>query len=168
MKALLLLALTLPTLGACDAVKDRMGIPIPEKVEAEGKAIGSACRHAGRGLEDCFRLNPGADKAAVHTGWKEMNEYMIKNSMQAITPEFPASLPGKKPAAHADEEEGADAPAEKPAVAHADGKEATGTAGHAPEDKQDAAGADPKPAAGKAEAKAGAHAQTKVEGKTAH
>jgi len=95
MKYLAAILLTVPLLTACDAIKDRMGIPIPEKLEAEGKAIGSACRHAGRGLEDCFRLNSKADKAAVHTGWKEMNEYMLKNNMQAIPPEFPASLPGK-------------------------------------------------------------------------
>ncbi len=101
MKPLYALVIFLPMLVACDALKDRMGIPIPEKVEAEGKAIGSACRHAGRGLEDCFRLNPKADKAAVHTGWKEMNEYMIKNNMQSIPPEFPSTPPGK-PAKHED------------------------------------------------------------------
>jgi hypothetical protein len=94
MKILATLVLLLPILTACDALKDRMGIPIPEKVEAEGKAIGSACRHAGRGLEDCFRLNPQADKAAVHTGWREMNEYMLKNKMQSIPPEFPVTPPG--------------------------------------------------------------------------
>jgi hypothetical protein len=103
MKTIASLALFIPFLVACDAVQERMGLPIAAKVEAEGKAIGSACRHAGRGLEDCFRLNAKADKAAVHTGWKEMNEYMLKNNMQAITPEFPASLPTKA-AAHANDE----------------------------------------------------------------
>lgn len=88
MKAILFLALLIPTLTACDQLKERIGIPVPEKIEAEGKAIGSACRHAGRGLEDCFSLNPRAEKAAIHSGWKEMNEYMIKNNMQAVTPEI--------------------------------------------------------------------------------
>ena len=109
MKYLAAILLTVPLLTACDAIKDRMGIPIPEKLEAEGKAIGSACRHAGRGLEDCFRLNSKADKAAVHTGWKEMNEYMLKNNMQAIPPEFPVSLPTKAAAHATDEKPGAEA-----------------------------------------------------------
>lgn len=89
------LILVLPLLTACDQLQERMGIPVAAKLEAEGKAIGSACRHAGRGLEDCYRLNPEADKAAVHTGWREMNEYMIKNNMQSLAPQFPAEPPAK-------------------------------------------------------------------------
>jgi hypothetical protein len=73
-------------LGGCDQLKERAGIPDPAKVEAEGKAIGSACRHAGWGLEDCFRLNQEASKPAMFAGWKEMNEYMLKNDMQAMEP----------------------------------------------------------------------------------
>lgn len=96
MKTIVRLLLCVPLLTACDQIQERMGMPVAAKVEAEGRAIGSACRHAGRGLEDCFRLNPKADKAAVHTGWKEMNEYMLKNNMQSLPPEFPASLPVKK------------------------------------------------------------------------
>jgi len=49
--------------------------------EAEGRAIGGGCRHAGRAIEDCFALNRQADKAAVFAGWREMNEYMTKNSV---------------------------------------------------------------------------------------
>jgi hypothetical protein len=124
----------LPLLGGCDVMRERLGIPIPEKVEAEGKAIGSACRHAGRGLEDCFRLNPQADKAAVHGGWKEMNEYMIKNNMQALAPEFPASpppLPGAKHGAPANKEgEAADHEAKAES-------EAESGAGHDPGTRKD-------------------------------
>jgi hypothetical protein len=106
MKLLVALLLLIPTLTACDVMKERMGIPIAAKVEAEGKAIGSACRHAGRGLEDCFKMNPKADKAAVFAGWKEMNEYMAKNNMQSVTPEFPAGLPGKSAKGKTDDETG--------------------------------------------------------------
>ncbi|MEW6677512.1 MAG: hypothetical protein AB1421_06285 [Pseudomonadota bacterium] len=83
-------------LTGCDQLKERAGIPDPAKVEAEGKAIGSACRHAGWGIEDCFRLNPDASKPAMFTGWKDMNEYMIKNEMQAVPPTVgpDGSLPG--------------------------------------------------------------------------
>ncbi len=73
-------------LSGCDQLAERAGIPNPEKIEAEGKAIGGACRHAGRGLEDCYQLNKYAAKPAIYAGWKEMNEYMSKNNMQAVQP----------------------------------------------------------------------------------
>lgn len=88
------------TLAGCDQLKERAGIPDPAKLEAEGKAIGSACRHAGRGIEDCFRLNPDASKPAMFTGWKDMNEYMLKNNMEAMEPTVSTSgqsLASKKP-----------------------------------------------------------------------
>jgi len=74
------------TLAGCDQLKERAGLPDPAKIEAEGKAIGSACRQAGWGIEDCFRLNPDASKSAIFAGWKDMNEYMMKNNMEATEP----------------------------------------------------------------------------------
>ncbi len=73
-------------LAGCDQISERAGFPDPAKMEADGKAIGGACRHAGRGLEDCYRLNKAASKAAIYAGWKEMNEYMAKNNMQEVEP----------------------------------------------------------------------------------
>jgi hypothetical protein len=81
------------SLSGCDQISERAGFPDPTRIEAEGKAIGGACRHAGRGLEDCYRLNKEASKAAVFAGWKEMNEYMVKNNMQAVTPAIPPDSP---------------------------------------------------------------------------
>jgi len=78
--------LSATVLAGCDQISERAGFPDPAKLEAEGKAIGGACRHAGRGLEDCYRLNQKASKPAVYAGWKEMNEYMMKNNMQAVVP----------------------------------------------------------------------------------
>jgi hypothetical protein len=67
---------------------EMLGIESPEKVaaakEAEGKAIGGACRHAGRAIEDCYVLNKRADKAAVFAGWREMNDYMRENKLDAV------------------------------------------------------------------------------------
>jgi len=57
--------------------------------EAEGKAIGSACRHAMRGIEDCYGQNPEAVKSAVFNGWKEMDEYMRENKLEGIAPPPP-------------------------------------------------------------------------------
>ena len=61
--------------------------------EAEGKAIGGACRHAGRAIEDCYALNKKADKAAVFAGWREMNDYMRENKIEAVAPQVNAGEP---------------------------------------------------------------------------
>ena len=67
-------------LAGCDI--PGMG-PDPRLVqrEAEAKAVGGACRHALRGLEDCYLLNPKAAKAAVFSGWKDMDQYMRDNKI---------------------------------------------------------------------------------------
>lgn len=68
-----------------------LGIETPAQqaaaAQAEGKAIGSACRHAGRAIEDCFALNPQANKSAVFSGWKDMNDYMTKNKIEVVPPQ---------------------------------------------------------------------------------
>jgi len=80
--ALLVIAL----LAGCEM----LGIDSPEKLaalkEGEGKAVGSACRHANRAIEDCYTLNPKAQKAAVFAGWREMDEYMRENKLEAVAP----------------------------------------------------------------------------------
>lgn len=87
---------------------DMLGIETPAKqqaaAEAEGKAVGSACRHAGRAIEDCFALNPKANKAAVFTGWKEMNDYMTKNKIEVVQPQLArgGSKEGPAPSAAVD------------------------------------------------------------------
>lgn len=102
----MLFACALLLLG-CDQVKERAGFTDPTKMEAEGKAIGGACRHAGRGLEDCYQLNKLASKSAVYAGWKEMNEYMLKNNMQAVAPSISReTLEPKKKRIPAEENEG--------------------------------------------------------------
>jgi len=49
--------------------------------EADAKATGGGCRHAMRGIEDCYTMNPKAPRAAVFTGWKEMDQYMRENKI---------------------------------------------------------------------------------------
>ncbi len=95
--AALLLALAPLTTG-CEQVMDLLELPNPTRdaarLEAEGRAIGGACRHAGRSLEDCYTLNAGAEKAAVFAGWRDMNDYMMEHKLDVVpsrlTPE-----PGK-------------------------------------------------------------------------
>ena len=110
MKRILLALPLLAALSACE----QLGIDDPVKTaankEAEGKAIGSACRHAVRAIEDCYVLNPKAQKAAIYTGWREMDEYMRENKLEGVAPVVPR--PGAKPAQPAEEVEAK--PAEKP------------------------------------------------------
>jgi len=89
MRALALPALSLILLLAgCDLFGES-----PETVaarrEAEGKAVGSACRHAMRAIEDCYTLNPKAPKASVFAGWREMDEYMRENKLEGVAPTIP-------------------------------------------------------------------------------
>lgn len=111
----LVLAATL--LAGCDMIGGALGLESPEKVaavrEADGKAIGGACRHAGRAIEDCYVLNKKADKASVFAGWRDMNDYMRENKIESVAPQLvpqPATQVAKvapeaddaKPAAEAD------------------------------------------------------------------
>lgn len=77
---------------------DQLGIETPAKREAEGQAIGSACRHAGRALEDCYTLNLQVSRSAIFAGWKEMDQYMRDNDLPEISPVLPPpqSEPKKK------------------------------------------------------------------------
>lgn len=92
-KSLLLLVL-LPLLAGCDQMSELLGLPNPEKEAAaalaEGKAVGGACRLAGRSLEDCYILNPSVQKAAVVAGWKDMNDYMTQNKVEVIPSRLPS------------------------------------------------------------------------------
>ena len=78
-------------LAGCELVG---GGPSAEKLaaqrEADGRAIGGACRHAGRAIEDCFALNKRADKAALFAGWREMNDYMRDNKIEPVIPTLAA------------------------------------------------------------------------------
>ncbi|WP_422846413.1 hypothetical protein [Acidovorax sp. M2(2025)] len=81
--ALRLLALSgILLLTACDKIPGLGPDPRIAQREEEAKAIGGACRHALRGLEDCYTLNPKAPKAAVFAGWKDMDAYMRENKIE--------------------------------------------------------------------------------------
>jgi len=109
MNALRILPL-LALLAACE----QLGIEDPAKVtaakEAEGRAVGSACRHAVRAIEDCYTLNPKANKAAVYAGWREMDEYMRENKLEGVAPVLPRTDVKKPKAVDEEEEEPAAAP----------------------------------------------------------
>lgn len=85
---------TIPTLlltlllAGCDlqAIQALLADPKDVQKEADSKAIGGACRHAMRSLEDCYGLNPKASKAAIFAGWKDMDAYMRENKIEGVAP----------------------------------------------------------------------------------
>ena len=96
----IVLATTL--LAGCDMLGGALGLESPEKAaaarEADGKAIGGACRHAGRAIEDCYTLNRRAERAAVFAGWRDMNDYMRENKIEPVAPQLATQAATPKPA----------------------------------------------------------------------
>nr|WP_235971033.1 hypothetical protein [Azohydromonas caseinilytica] len=96
-------------LAGCEPLGYESAATVAARREAEGKAIGGACRHAGRAIEDCYALNRKAEKAAIFAGWREMNDYMRENNLQAVAPQLTAGPnsvmvpPASAPASEASE-----------------------------------------------------------------
>lgn len=101
---------------------EQLGIEDPAKAaaaaaaakDAEGKAIGGACRQTGRPLEECYSLNPKAQKAAVFAGWRDMDGYMRENKIETLTP--PSGRAADARPAEKKAEETVEKPAAKPAA----------------------------------------------------
>ncbi len=84
LRRLLALAGAVLLLSGCDQIAALMADPRVAQREEEARAIGGACRHALRGIEDCYTLNPKAAKAAVFAGWKDMDAYMRENKVEGV------------------------------------------------------------------------------------
>jgi hypothetical protein len=109
-------------LGGCDLFGGEDPAKVAAAKEADGKAVGGACRHSGRALEDCYVMNPKASKSAVYAGWRDMDAYMRENNIQAVVPDLvepPASSKTEKAAGEGDKaaaEKNAAAEEKKPAA----------------------------------------------------
>lgn len=114
---LTLFALASVLLAGCDQLGIESATVTAEKRSAEGKAIGAACRHAGRAIEDCYTLNKKGEKASIYAGWREMDDYMRENKIDPVAPVLPP--PGAKPKPKSEEDE---AVAEESPVKAADPK----------------------------------------------
>jgi len=79
----LLLSL-LALLAGCDQLGLEPASVTAARVEADGKAVGAACRYSGRAIEDCFALNRKTDKAAIYAGWRDMDDYMRENKIAVV------------------------------------------------------------------------------------
>ena len=108
-----LLPLLVVLLSGCDKLGIETPATIAAKKEADGKAVGGACRNAMRAIEDCYTLNPKANKAAVYAGWMEMDAYMRDNKLEGTAATVPRG--GAAASDTQDGEAAADKPADKPA-----------------------------------------------------
>lgn len=112
-----LLALTSLLLAGCDQLGIESATVAAEHRSAEGKAVGAACRHAGRAIEDCYTLNKKAEKAAIYAGWREMDDYMRENKLEPVVPQIKPAEPKPKVAEGDDgaaDDHAGDAAASKP------------------------------------------------------
>lgn len=107
-----LLLLSALLLAGCDlqSIQAALADPKIAQREAEAKAIGSACRHGLRSIEDCYSLNEKASKAAIFNGWKEMDLYMRENKIEGIAPQGLKPPPPPPPPVITEKEEEEEAP----------------------------------------------------------
>jgi len=119
MRPRLALMLLLAALASgCDQLGIESSSDLAARREVDGKAVGGACRHAGRAIEDCYALNRKSERAAVYAGWREMNDYMRENKIEPVLPVLNSEpLAAAKPPARSDAESDApDKAADKPAA----------------------------------------------------
>ena len=109
MRKVLIGAVLLFGLAGCDIIQQRMGIVDPAakaaQAEADGRAVGGACRQSGRAIEDCYSIYSWLPKAAIYEGWRDMDAYMRDNKMETVEPQLPpVAPPGAKKKAVTKEE----------------------------------------------------------------
>ena len=73
-------------MSGCD-LDALMADPKLAQREADAKAIGGACRHGLRSIEDCYSLNEKSARAAIFAGWKDMDQYMRDNKIEGVAPQ---------------------------------------------------------------------------------
>ena len=68
----LIAATLILSLAGCDMIQQQMGIEDPDakaaRTDAEGKAVGDACRQSGRAIEDCYSIYSWLPKAPIYEG----------------------------------------------------------------------------------------------------
>jgi len=94
---ILFLATLTASLPACDFIQQELGIEDPaaksERADAEGRAVGGACRQSGRAIEDCYSIYAWLPKASIYEGWRDMDAYMRENKLETIAPQLPPPQP---------------------------------------------------------------------------
>jgi len=82
-------------LSGCDMLGLETPGMVTQRQAAEARAVGAACRHAVRSIEDCFASNPRLSRAEMFEGWREMDQHMRDNDIQGMPqqPETAAAAP---------------------------------------------------------------------------
>ena len=97
LRTLLTVTAMAATLSGCDLIQQQMGIEDPAtkaaKADAEGRAVGGACRQSGRAIEDCYAIYSWLPKASTYEGWRDMDAYMRENKLETIVPQLPPPEP---------------------------------------------------------------------------
>ena len=93
LRASLIAVALLFSLSACDMVQQQMGIESQAtkdaRADADGKAVGGACRQSGRAIEDCYSIYSWLPRASVYEGWRDMDAYMRDNKLETVEPQLP-------------------------------------------------------------------------------
>ncbi len=97
MRRLLIVSALLLGLSGCDLIQQKLGIEAPAvkaaRLDAEGQAVGSACRQSGRAIEDCYSIYSWLSKASIYQGWRDMDAYMRDNKLETVEPQLPPPQP---------------------------------------------------------------------------
>ena len=98
--AILVAAVACATSG-CDIIQQQLGVEdLAAKAarnEADGKAVGGACRQSGRAIEDCYSIYSWLPKSSIYEGWRDMDAYMRENKLETVEPQHPpVAPPGSK------------------------------------------------------------------------
>lgn len=109
LRAFLIAAALLASLAGCDMIQQQMGIEDQAakaaRNDADGKAVGGACRQSGRAIEDCYSIYAWLPKSSIYEGWRDMDAYMRDNKLETVEPQLPpVSAPGTKKKAPSAEE----------------------------------------------------------------
>ena len=93
LRAPLIAVALLLSLSACDMIQQQMGIESQAakdaRADADGKAVGGACRQSGRAIEDCYSIYSWLPRASVYEGWRDMDAYMRDNKLETVEPQLP-------------------------------------------------------------------------------
>ena len=85
------------SVSGCDMVQQKLGIEDlaakAAKADAEGRAVGGACRQSGRAIEDCYSIYSWLPKASIYEGWRDMDAYMRDNKLETVEPQLPPPAP---------------------------------------------------------------------------
>ncbi len=106
-------------LAGCDMLGIESADGIAAARTAAGQAIGAACRHAGRAIEDCYTLYRKSDRASIYAGWRDMNDYMREYKIEPVAPHLSAQPAPTRSAASPLDEGNAGAKAAADGVAQA-------------------------------------------------